>query len=121
MSIPCICVSGSTITKDKVLIAQLEKYLAVIKNYANWQIEPVLSRNKVDLLLLEISPGNLTDLELIKRLKEQYPHLKIVIIDGNGNRHLVTQAFAYGVKDAFKRPYLIELVVERINALVFGQ
>lgn len=90
----------------------------VLTSDDNSQIESILSGNKVDLIILEISNANLREIEVIKIVKVKFPDIEIILVDGNGNQEVVAQAFAFGVKDAFRKPYQTNLIVERATALI---
>ena len=61
---------------------------------------------------------NLSDIDLIKNIKSKFPEILILLINGNGNRNLIAQAFAFGVKDAFRKPYRYDLIEERVKGLL---
>lgn len=113
-----ILVSGQTIASDQKLIRKLEKSAIVLTSNNNSQIESILRDNRVDLIILEISNANLHEIEVIKIVKTKFPVTEIILIDGNGDQELIAQAFAHGAKDAFRTPYQISMIVERVNALL---
>ena len=117
----CILLSGSTASNDKELIAELRKNALVLKNSDNDQIESILKTHKIDLILFEITKKNHSDVEVIKNIKNQFPNIPIILIDGNGDREVMVKAFDYGIKDAFKKPYKYYLIVERVLALLKRQ
>lgn len=114
----CVLVSGQTITHDELLQEELEKFAVVLSIRENQQIESILRENKVDLIILEVTNANLHEIEVIKIVKTKFPDTEIILVDGNGDRELIAQAFAFGVKDAFHKPYQRNLIVERVNALL---
>jgi PleD family two-component response regulator len=69
-------------------------------------------------VIIEISEENSAELELIKRIKDQFPDTVIILIDGDDGREVIARAFSYGVKDAFRKPYNYALIVERVQALL---
>lgn len=117
----CILLSGPTIITDKELVAELQKNVLVLKNSDNNQIESILKTHKIDLILFDISKQNHSDLEVIRNLKNQFPNIPIILIDGNGDREVMEKAFDYGIKDAFKRPYKCYLIAERVKAILRQQ
>lgn len=96
----------------------MQKCARVLKNSDNARIMSILTNQEVDLILLEVLEGNDSELVLISSLTHQFPELPIVVIDGNGDRHKLAQAFNCGAKDAFRRPYKCDLIIERVNALL---
>jgi DNA-binding response OmpR family regulator len=69
-------------------------------------------------VLFEISKERSADVDLIMRIKQQFPDTIIIAIDGGRNQEVIAQAFSYGAKDAFRKPYKQALMVERVQALL---
>lgn len=114
----CVLVSGPTITKDTYLIDGLKKAASVIKCPDLKSIEKLLAQNHVDLILMEILKDKYSEVSIIKRLLSRNKDLKIVLINGNSDQEIIAKAFRYGVRDAFRMPYKVDLIVERIEALI---
>ncbi len=118
MSNQHILISGPTITKDEDLVNKLTKIAEVLRNSQNSRIEAILKKHEVDLILVEILKEAASELKLIKNIKNAFPGVAIILIDGD--RELMARAFSYGVKDAFRKPYKSSLVVERVKAVLGG-
>ncbi|MBV6506427.1 MAG: hypothetical protein ILNGONEN_02004 [Syntrophorhabdaceae bacterium] len=118
MSKYCALLSGPTIAHDEKLKNELEEFAVVLSSCDNRQIESILNDNKVDLIILEIPNANLQEIEVIKIVKTRFPDTEIILVDGNGDQELIAHAFAFGVKDAFRKPYKTSLIVERANAFM---
>ncbi len=114
----CVLISGLTIAIDKKLGDELQKSAVVLKNQDNPQIESITTDKKVDLILLEISKANPSEVEIIKTIKSRHPRIEILLVDGDGDREVIARAFEYGAKDAFRKPYKRALIVERVRALI---
>lgn len=114
----CVLLSGPTIAHDEKLKGELEEFAVVLTRDDNSQIESILNGNNVDLIILEISNANLHEIEMIKIGKMKFPDIEIILVDGDGDQELIAQAFAVGVKDAFRRPYRSDLIAERADALL---
>jgi len=114
----CVLISGPTIAIDQKLELKIQKYAIVLKNSDNQQAFSILNRRKVELILFEIAKGNFFDIEEIKKIKSSFPDILILLINGNGNNNLIAKAFAYGVKDAFRKPYRYDLIEERVKGLL---
>lgn len=120
MKRPCVLISGRSIARDKKLFSALEKVAMVLLNQDNSQIESILSSNQVDLVLIEIFKDNPAEVEIIRELKARFANTLIIFIDGNGDQQLIIKAFSYGAKDAFRKPYKRQLLVDRLCALLSG-
>ena len=114
----CILVSGPTIANDLELIDGLKKLSDVLLNFDNRQIETIITDTVSDIILLELSKNCGFEVEMIKRIVGRFPNIEIVLIDGNGDCELMARAFAYGARDAFRKPYKTDLLLERVLALL---
>jgi PleD family two-component response regulator len=111
-----VLVSGSSVSKDEELINALEKTVAVLKNSDNRKIQSILSTDTVDAIILEMSNEIPDEVQIIADVKRQFKQVKIILI--NGDRELFVKAFHLGAKDAFRKPYRRDMLVERVNALL---
>lgn len=110
-------ISGPTITDDDQLISELKKNAQVITISNNEPIEEMLQNSRIDLILFEISHNNNHDARKIESIKNQFPDIPIIAMNGGGDNEAIAKAFSYGVIDAFKKPYKYYLIVERVNAI----
>jgi len=118
MKKPCVVVSGHSIACDAELVGALQKFAVVIKNSENKKMNSILKETKVDLIVIELSQEYHSEVEVIKNLKSQFPLLEIVIINGNGNKSALIGGFKHGARDAFRKPYKVDLIIERVEALI---
>ena len=116
-----ILLSGPLVPFDQDLIRVLQQQAQILTNSENRQIEPILQKQKVNLIIFEITKKNTIDVAVIKNIKNKFAEIPIILIDGNGNTDIIVQAYSYGVKDVFKKPYKCYLVAERANALLRQQ
>ena len=110
--------SGPTIIYNEGLFSELFKIAFTIKNSDNQILPTILSDIECDLVLFELSTGSANEFELIKKIKTRFPDIDIVLLDEIDDCECVAQAFAYDIKDAFRKPYKIDLIIERIRALL---
>ena len=116
-----ILLSGPLVPFDQDLIGVLQQHAQILTNSENRQIEPILQKQKVNLIIFEITKKNNIDVALIKNINNKFSEIPIILIDGNGNTDIIVQAYPFGVKDVFKKPYKRYLVAERSNALLRQQ
>ena len=114
----CVLLSGDSLCGDEELYEALQHIAVVVKNPENSQVESIMATRPVDLVLFEISQERPAEIDLITRIKHQFPDTVIIAIDGGADREVIAQAFAYGAKDAFREPYDWALIVERVQALL---
>ena len=55
--------------------------------------------------------------QVLPRLKEEFPDLCIVLVDGGLSQKQIAAAFKEGIKDYFADPYDADLLVERMDSL----
>ena len=113
----CIMISGPTITDDDKLISELQKNALVMTTSDNNRIETILQNRRIDLILYEISQKNNHNAEMIENIKNQFPNIPIIAMNGNGDNEAIIKAFRDGAIDAFKKPYKYYLIGERVNAI----
>ena len=114
----CVLLSGDSLCGDEELYEALQHIAVVVKNPENSQVESIMATRPVDLVLFEISQERPAEIDLITRIKHQFPDTVIIVIDGDAGQEVISQAFAYGAKDAFRKPYDWALIVERVQALL---
>ena len=70
-----------------------------------------------DLLILDIwlKDSNMDGIDILKKVKVDYPHVPVVIISGHGNIEIAVSAIKQGAYDFIEKPFNIEqlLVVVR--------
>ena len=118
MEKPTVLISGPLISRDEQLLSEIKQIARVFKNTQNHKIESILKKTRVDILLLELLKNNKSGIDIIKKIKKEFPMIQVVLINGNGNRNVIAEGFNDGIKDAFRMPYNRDLIVERINAIL---
>ncbi len=113
-----VIVSGPGIASDEELFLRLNKMANVMKIHDNKRICAILEEKKVDLILFEPANDVPADIEMVRQIKGLDHTVKIVLIDDRQNLKMTARAFYYGVQDAFRKPYKIDLIVERVNTLL---
>lgn len=118
MEKPTVLISGPLISRDEQLLSDIKRIACVYKNTNNHKIESILKKTRIDLLLLELLKNNKTGIEIVKKIKKEFPMIQVVLINGNGDRNVIAEGFNDGIKDAFRKPYICSLIAERINAIL---
>lgn len=113
---PCVLVSGPSVSSDKDLILSLKKTTIVLTNSDNGLIKFLFEDYNVDIIVLELLDKKTKELEILESIKTRFPSVKIILI--NGDREIFVKAFSLGVRDAFRKPYRVRMLIERINALL---
>ena len=76
-----------------------------------------LKSHPLDLLICDLFLGDTTGIEVIKKLRPQYPGLDIIILTGFASVENVIEAFRLGANDYLQKPVnllLFETAIERL-------
>jgi DNA-binding NtrC family response regulator len=65
----------------------------------------VLSGTPVDIAILDIRLPEMSGLEVLRRLKRQYPATEVIMMSGHGDMDSVIEALRSGAIDYFKKPF----------------
>lgn len=68
-----------------------------------------------DVLLLDLKMPDLDGLEVLARVKENYPDLKIIILTGHGSFEIGHEGMRLGAYDYIMKPVELNLLIEKIN------
>lgn len=111
-----VLISGPNIVLDMELEQALHECAVILKNADNRRALNILQYQTADLLLMETTKNNSSEIAIMKQLKQEHPQLTIILIDGDND--LIAKTFEVGVKDVFRKPYKTDLVAERIRSLI---
>ncbi|HAJ94157.1 MAG TPA: two-component system response regulator [Synergistaceae bacterium] len=70
---------------------------------------------KPDAVVMDIMMPEMSGLQALKEIKENYPEARVVMSAAMGQQHLVVEAIKAGAADFFIRPVQAERVVEAID------
>ena len=83
---------------------------------------PILEREEIDLVLLDIWMPEMDGMEALDKIKELYPHLPVIMISGHGNIETAVQATKKGAFDFIEKPPSYDkLVLAVTNAVQFSR
>jgi DNA-binding NtrC family response regulator len=69
------------------------------------------------LILSDINMPRMNGIELLKRIKERYPKLKVIMITAYGDEQNFDSAKKYGAEEYFIKPIEFDLLKEKLNTL----
>jgi len=75
----------------------------------------VLNQEKIHLVLLDIWMPAMDGMEALPRIKEQFPHLPVIMISGHGNIETAVQATKMGAFDFIEKPPSYDKIILSIN------
>jgi two-component system nitrogen regulation response regulator NtrX len=71
----------------------------------------VLAAHAVDLVFLDVWLPNLGGIDVLKRIREHFPEVAVVMISGHANINLAVQAVKIGAADFLEKPLSLERVM----------
>ncbi|CQR47175.1 putative response regulatory protein [Paraliobacillus sp. PM-2] len=78
----------------------------------------IINKEVPDVLLTDIMMPKMTGLELVEKIKQSYPQIKIVILSAYDDFEYAQQAIKFGVKGYLLKPLLKKEFTEVMNKLV---
>jgi len=82
----------------------------------------VIEQEQIDIVLMDIWMPGMDGIETLKRIKELYPHLPVIMISGHGNIDTAVQATKLGAFDFIEKPPSYDKIVLALkNALLLSQ
>lgn len=75
----------------------------------------ILENNNIDIMILDIRLPEMSGLEVLKKVKEQYPTIEVIMISGHGDMDSVIEAMRSGSIDYFPKPFRVMEVENAIH------
>lgn len=75
-----------------------------------------LTTNKFELVLSDVKMPENNGFELLKRIKQEWPHIAVIMMTGYGDAYTVKEALMLGADEYITKPFKsheISLIVER--------
>jgi len=69
------------------------------------------------LMLSDINMPRMSGIELLKKIKELYPNLKVIMITAYGDEQNVLAAKKYGAEEYFTKPIEFDVLKEKLIVL----
>lgn len=83
-----------------------------------FQAFEVLEREPVDLVVLDVWLPNMGGIDVLKRMKKDWPDIEVVVISGHANINMAVQAVKIGAFDFLEKPLSLEKTITVVeNAL----
>ena len=106
-SIPTIAI----VDDEQEIVTMLERYFARDRNYKiKSYTNPITALNsindrEVDLVLLDIMMPQMNGLEVLEKLHEKYPRIKVVMMTAYSTLDKVLNAHRYGATHYVMKPF----------------
>jgi DNA-binding response OmpR family regulator len=75
-------------------------------------------KSEIDIVLLDLGLPRMTGMDVIPKLREQNPDVNIVIATGYLEPEVKTELLRAGVKEYIHKPYLLNEVLEKLDAVL---
>ena len=112
-----VLLCGERIIIDQSLIEPLERKYDVVIPKDDTDLETVIKRMQISLIIFEITNRREKQLQILKMLKSKFTELSVIAIDDKKDVQNTIDTFNAGATDVFLTPYNIALLVERIEAI----
>ena len=81
----------------------------------------LLKTQNPDIIIMDISMPKISGLELTKLIKEQYPHIEIIIFSSHSEGENVVKALEAGAKGVLPKSTIREELIEALNTVYEGK
>jgi len=99
--------------RREIKTSKIKLYFAFSAQEALEYLQASLSASLV-LILADINMPGMNGLELLRIIKERFPHLKVFIVTAYGDQQNYKIAMEYGADDYIEKPVIFELLKEKI-------
>ncbi len=83
-----------------------------------FQALEVLARETIDLVILDVWLPNMGGIDVLKRVKQDWPDVEVVVISGHASINMAVQAVKIGAFDFLEKPLSLEKTITVVeNAL----
>lgn len=93
----------------------LEEYYNVTIVSDGKQVFDVVSKINIDLVLLDYDLRTINGTNIIKRIKNSFPKIKIIMVTGHEDADVKSMAFGLGVDDYIIKPFKTKDLLEAIQ------
>ncbi len=74
-----------------------------------------IQHSQPDVLLLDLKMPDIDGLEVLARLKHDYPHIKVIILTGHGSFEAGQEGMKLGAYDYVMKPVDLNRLIEKIE------
>lgn len=75
----------------------------------------ILEKHAIDILILDIKLPEMSGLDMLMKVKSNYPNLEVIMISGHGDMNTVIEAMRLGAFDYFQKPFRLPEVNHAIE------
>ncbi len=105
---------------EKRLRDELEEFLRRKKFLIHIAARPSeaftkLNEESVDIMILDIKLPEMSGLEVLKKVKTDFPDIEVIMISGHGDMQSVIEAMRLGATDYFQKPFRLADIEHAIH------
>ncbi len=71
----------------------------------------LLNSEPVDVVILDVWLPNMGGIEVLKRIKDEFPDIEVIVISGHANINLAVQAVKMGAFDFLEKPLSLDKII----------
>jgi DNA-binding NtrC family response regulator len=75
----------------------------------------ILTKEHVDIAILDIRLPEMSGLEVLKEIRRLYPGIQVIMMSGHGDMNSVIHALRLGAVDYFQKPFLLNEMLHTIE------
>lgn len=75
----------------------------------------IVEKHQPDLVLLDMKIPGMDGLEILKKIKESWSHIEVIMMTAYGELNMINEAIRLGAKKHFTKPFDIDEVREEIR------
>jgi len=81
----------------------------------------ILEKNAIDIVILDIQLPEMNGIEVLKKIKENFSDIEVIMITGHGDTNKIIQSLRFGAFDFFRKPFRtidIKSAIERTQNFI---
>jgi DNA-binding NtrC family response regulator len=81
----------------------------------------ILKKNQIDILILDLKLKQASGLDVLQKVKSQYPDMEVIMVTGHGDMNTVIESMRLGAIDFLQKPFHtkdIQIAIERTKKFV---
>ena len=102
------------------ILEEIKEFLQIRKHPVHLATRPseafsILKSHTIDIAILDIRLPEMGGLEVLRRVRKNYPNIQPIMISGHGDMDAVIQALRLGAVDFFRKPFLLNEMYQSIE------
>ncbi len=105
------------------LVEELCDYLKMQQYQCFGAVKPtqafeVLKRDNIDIAIIDVLLPDMNGLNVIKKIKQDYPLIEIIVVTGQGDMQTAIEAYRCGAIDFFSKPFSLNDLSARLDRVL---